>query len=118
MTNLKVWQGDSYPLGATLTEEGVNFALFSENATDWPGLRTWSSISRRLRMFFWWMPSGETHGEEVSPSEFAGTTGADSVSGVNQISVPAIAAWLPRRAAVSARRLRKEECFIGMIAAI
>ena len=33
MTNLKVWQGDSYPLGATLTEEGVNFALFSENAT-------------------------------------------------------------------------------------
>ncbi len=33
MTNLKVWQGNPYPLGATLTEEGVNFALFSENAT-------------------------------------------------------------------------------------
>ncbi len=33
MTTLQVWQGYSYPLGATLTPEGVNFALFSENAT-------------------------------------------------------------------------------------
>jgi isoamylase len=29
----QVWQGLSYPLGATVMEEGVNFALFSENAT-------------------------------------------------------------------------------------
>ncbi len=27
------WPGRPYPLGATLTSEGVNFALFSENAT-------------------------------------------------------------------------------------
>jgi len=33
MTALKVWQGKSYPLGATVTPEGVNFALFAENAT-------------------------------------------------------------------------------------
>ncbi|MHA3773354.1 glycogen debranching protein GlgX [Verrucomicrobiota bacterium sgz303538] len=33
MSNVKVWQGDSYPLGATVTAEGVNFAIFSENAT-------------------------------------------------------------------------------------
>ena len=33
MTQLQVWQGRPYPLGATLTAEGVNFALFSENAT-------------------------------------------------------------------------------------
>ncbi len=32
MTALKVWQGHSYPLGATVTPDGVNFALFAENA--------------------------------------------------------------------------------------
>ena len=30
---MKVWPGKSYPLGATWTGSGVNFALFSENAT-------------------------------------------------------------------------------------
>jgi glycogen operon protein len=29
---LPVWRGRPYPLGATVSEEGVNFALFSENA--------------------------------------------------------------------------------------
>jgi isoamylase len=33
MTALKVWQGQSSPLGATITPDGVNFAVFSENAT-------------------------------------------------------------------------------------
>ena len=28
-----IWAGEPYPLGATLTPEGVNFALFSEHAT-------------------------------------------------------------------------------------
>ncbi|MCA9470829.1 MAG: glycogen debranching protein GlgX [Nitrospirales bacterium] len=31
---MKVWPGRPYPLGATWDGEGVNFALFSENATD------------------------------------------------------------------------------------
>lgn len=31
--SLKVWPGSSYPLGATWDGAGVNFALFSENAT-------------------------------------------------------------------------------------
>jgi isoamylase len=31
--DLRVWPGDPYPLGATWDGEGVNFALFSENAT-------------------------------------------------------------------------------------
>ena len=30
---MKVWPGRPYPLGATWDGEGVNFALFSENAT-------------------------------------------------------------------------------------
>ncbi len=30
---MRVWPGSSYPLGATWDGEGVNFALFSENAT-------------------------------------------------------------------------------------
>jgi len=30
---LRVWPGDPYPLGATWNGEGVNFAIFSENAT-------------------------------------------------------------------------------------
>ncbi len=30
---IKVWPGTPYPLGATWTGEGVNFAIFSENAT-------------------------------------------------------------------------------------
>jgi isoamylase len=30
---LKIWRGEPYPLGATVTEEGVNFALYSEDAT-------------------------------------------------------------------------------------
>src|ERR1051325_4208178 len=30
---LRVWPGSSYPLGATWDGEGVNFAIFSENAT-------------------------------------------------------------------------------------
>ena len=30
---LEIWRGEPYPLGATLTEEGVNFALYSEDAT-------------------------------------------------------------------------------------
>ncbi len=33
MTALKIWQGQPYPLGATVTPDGVNFALFTENAT-------------------------------------------------------------------------------------
>ncbi len=33
MSALKVWQGRPNPLGATVTPEGVNFALYSENAT-------------------------------------------------------------------------------------
>ena len=31
--DLEVWVGEPYPLRATLTEEGVNFALYSEDAT-------------------------------------------------------------------------------------
>ncbi len=31
--SLKVWKGHPYPLGATWAGDGVNFALFSENAT-------------------------------------------------------------------------------------
>ena len=30
---MKVWPGQSYPLGATWDGAGVNFALFSEHAT-------------------------------------------------------------------------------------
>ena len=30
---MRTWPGRSYPLGATWDGEGVNFALFSENAT-------------------------------------------------------------------------------------
>jgi glycogen operon protein len=33
MGGVQVWIGQPYPLGATVTKEGVNFALFSENAT-------------------------------------------------------------------------------------
>ncbi len=33
MNKVRVWTGASYPLGATFTGEGVNFALYSENAT-------------------------------------------------------------------------------------
>jgi glycogen operon protein len=33
MKPTKVWKGHSYPLGATWTGTGVNFSLFSENAT-------------------------------------------------------------------------------------
>jgi isoamylase len=29
---LEIWRGDPYPLGATLTDEGSNFALYAENA--------------------------------------------------------------------------------------
>jgi isoamylase len=32
MNSPQVWQGLPYPLGATVMDEGVNFALFSENA--------------------------------------------------------------------------------------
>ncbi len=32
-TNRTIWAGQPYPLGATPTADGVNFALFSENAT-------------------------------------------------------------------------------------
>jgi len=31
--DLEVWLGEPHPLGATLTEEGVNLALYSEDAT-------------------------------------------------------------------------------------
>src|SRR5512134_2120615 len=30
---MRVWPGEPYPLGATWNGEGVNFSLFSENAT-------------------------------------------------------------------------------------
>ncbi|HEY0970458.1 MAG TPA: glycogen debranching protein GlgX [Gemmatimonadales bacterium] len=33
MPEMRVWPGQPYPLGATWDGEGVNFALFSENAT-------------------------------------------------------------------------------------
>ena len=33
MTSFAVWLGHPYPLGATVSPEGVNFALFAENAT-------------------------------------------------------------------------------------
>ena len=32
-SNITVYPGEPYPLGATWDEEGVNFALYSENAT-------------------------------------------------------------------------------------
>jgi isoamylase len=32
--DISIYPGDPYPLGATYTSEGTNFALFSENATD------------------------------------------------------------------------------------
>ena len=32
-TKKTIGDGKFYPLGATLTSDGVNFALFSENAT-------------------------------------------------------------------------------------
>jgi isoamylase len=32
-STIRVWPGSSYPLGATWTGAGVNFAIFSENAT-------------------------------------------------------------------------------------
>ena len=31
--SFQLWKGHAYPLGATWTGDGVNFALFSENAT-------------------------------------------------------------------------------------
>jgi isoamylase len=33
MDKLRIWQGNSYPLGAIYDGEGTNFALFSVNAT-------------------------------------------------------------------------------------
>lgn len=33
MKDTRVWLGNPFPLGATVVEEGVNFALFSEHAT-------------------------------------------------------------------------------------
>ena len=33
MTTVNIWPGKPYPLGATWTGEGVNFAIFSEHAT-------------------------------------------------------------------------------------
>ena len=33
MKHDQIWQGLPYPLGASLMDAGVNFALFSENAT-------------------------------------------------------------------------------------
>ena len=33
MTTVKTWPGKPYPLGATWTGDGVNFAIFSEHAT-------------------------------------------------------------------------------------
>jgi isoamylase len=30
---LEIWRGEPYPLGATVTEEGVNFAVYSKDAT-------------------------------------------------------------------------------------
>ncbi|NWF72894.1 MAG: hypothetical protein HXY51_07660 [Nitrospirae bacterium] len=32
--SIKQWPGQSYPLGATWDGKGVNFAIFSEHATD------------------------------------------------------------------------------------
>ena len=44
---MRIWPGRPYPLGATFDGQGVNFALFSENATkvelclfDEPGLKS------------------------------------------------------------------------------
>ena len=79
---------------------------------DWPGLRTWSSISRRLTMFFWWIPSGVTQGEASSSRAFGATTGADWVSGVNQTSVPAKADWEATRPVVSRSCRRMVRDFI------
>ena len=33
MPDIRVWEGRAYPLGATVDEWGVNFALFSAGAT-------------------------------------------------------------------------------------
>src|ERR1700730_18907720 len=34
MTTVKTWPGKPYPLGATWLGDGVNFAIFSEHATE------------------------------------------------------------------------------------
>ena len=46
MTPFKVWHGKPYPLGATWKGNGVNFALYSENAT---GVDLASSMTRTRR---------------------------------------------------------------------
>lgn len=33
MNQIRIWKGRPNPLGATVTNQGVNFALFAENAT-------------------------------------------------------------------------------------
>ena len=48
--SMRVWRGQPYPLGATWDGEGVNFALFSENAT-----------SVELCLYDERDPAGETH---------------------------------------------------------
>ncbi|HSF66562.1 MAG TPA: glycogen debranching protein GlgX [Nitrospiraceae bacterium] len=51
---MKVWPGHPYPLGATWDGEGVNFSLFSENATAVElclfGVRSGMSESHRIRI--------------------------------------------------------------------
>lgn len=32
-TEFEIWRGEPYPLGATITDDGVNFAIYSEDAT-------------------------------------------------------------------------------------
>lgn len=61
------------------------------------------------------MPSGVTQGLAVSSSELGDVTGADSVSGVNQVLDPACAAQTPRRLAVKRMEFLMDVDFMPMV---
>ena len=75
LSSMKIWPGKPYPLGATWDGAGVNFSLFSENATkvelclfDGPEVRRETRISLREQTHQIW----HSYFPEVRPGQFYG----------------------------------------------
>ena len=84
---MRIWRGSPYPLGATWDGAGVNFALFSEHATQ-VELCLFDSAERRARK-----PSGSAAGADVS-----------GMARLLSRSAARAALWLSRPRAVRAAR--------------
>ena len=77
--NLEIWRGEPHPLGATLTDEGVNFALYAENAIA-VAAATISVVQRRAKTSANGMTKAKCGLNAIAPKRTPASAGLHSIA--------------------------------------